>query len=262
MSAWIVRATLILVAIITSGAPSLAAAADLWTGTWKLDGGKSLSVPPALTIEQSGSHYVIQSSSRREVDCNGRDYPESGGTLRCVAEKPALVLMLREGSIRTRSSYRLGADGGTLVETVRTVWPEQPPTTEIYKYRRAAPSHALAGSWVGVPSVPVAQKDALELRVHDGWLRFRDVEDGQVTDAKLDGTPVPFSSPGLPAGAGWSNILVNDRQILGFSLQNDARSLAEIFTLSPDGKVMTVISPRRPGSYDTFVKQEGARPAA
>ena len=232
-------------------------AAGPWDGTWALNPEKSHIVPPTLTIKRAGQRFVISTGTTYNLVCDGKEYPAPhSASFRCDPPGRNLVFERKVGDIPDRRwELAQSADGFELTETVTSYLPGVPPSTERSEYKRSAHSdRALAGMWMGVRTTIVGG-DAIELRMHDGSFYFRDAEDGDISDAKLDGTPSPFLNAGVPLGITWSNVLESDRRIVGHPLKDGKPYGTEVMELSPDGKSIKLSHHDETGSYEIFEKQ-------
>ena len=237
---------------------STAVAQSPWTGTWKLDASTLHDVPVPLVIEMSGTHYILKQGATYRFDCDGHDFPgPDSGSLQCTALPHGIKVELkRNGKLSSTWELRLHPDEVTMTDTVTELHEDIPPNVEHDDYRRPAPGNgALAGTWTGVRTI-IEGSDALEFRVHDGFLYFRDARDGEASDAKLDGTPAKFIGSGNPEVT-WSNVLETERRIVGHALRNGKQLNTEVFELSPDGKSIKASQPGSPKHFEaTYVKQE------
>ena len=90
--------------------------------------------------------------------------------------------------------------------------------------------------------------------MHDGFLYYLDTFDGNVADAKLDGTPASWLDPS-PKNSQWSNILVSPRKIVGHALVDGKPVNTETLELSPDGKSIKIwLGADESGGYAIFEK--------
>lgn len=236
-----------------------AVAQSPWNGTWKLDNATLHSVPPTLAIEISGTHYTLKQSATYRFDCDGRDFPGPGlGSVRCAPVPHGIKVELRgDGELSSSWELQVHTDGVSMTETVTDVREGAAPSIEHDEYRRAGPANlALAGTWSGVRTV-IEGSDALEFRVHDGVLYFLDARDGESSEAKLDGSPGKFLGPGSHPEVTWSNVLENERRIVGHALKNGRQLNTEVFELSSDGKSIKASQPGSPDHFEAvYVKQK------
>lgn len=147
-------------------------------------------------------------------------------------------------------------DGVGMTETVTEISAGVPPGIEHDEYLRSGPhSGTIVGSWLGVRTI-FDGTDALELRIHDGFLYFRDARDGDISDAKLDGTPAPFINPGGHKGITWSNVLETERRIVGHALKDGRALNTEVLELSADGKSIKASQPGSPSEFEAVYERQ------
>lgn len=248
---WMYAAMLLFVSPVIAQSP--------WNGIWKLNKATMHAVPPTLIVERSGTHYTLKQGATYRFDCDGHDFPgPASNSVRCANLPHGIrVELKRDGKTTSTWELRLHMDSVTMTETVTDVHEGVAPSIEHDEYRRSAPTNpGLAGIWIGVGTM-VEGSDALELRIHDGFLYFRDARDGEISEAKLDGTLGKFIGPGRQPGITWSNVLENERRIVGHALKDGKQLNTEVFELSPDGKSIKVSQPGSPDQYEAvYVKQE------
>lgn len=238
--------------------PLRSSAASPWDGTWKLNRTTLRSIPPPLQVETSGSHYALTQGTTFHFDCDGRDYPAPGSvTLRCTTLPHGIkVERKRDGQVSSIWELNLHPDGVSMTETVTEFFPGVPPNIEHDEYRRARSSNkSVAGSWTGVRT-SLEGSDALEFRIHDGFLYFHDARDGEASDAKLDGTPSPFVGAAAPSGVTWSNVIENERRIVGHALKDGRPINTEVFELSADGKSIKASQPGSPNQFQAIYEKQ------
>lgn len=220
-------------------AHSSAAAADLgrWNGTWTVNQAKSRLKPTPLVLQKSGQRYVLHYDSLYTFACDGRAYPtEVAMSLRCRESGGAMTLDLTIPGHRIwRWSFRVGPGGQTMTATLLHMRVGKKPSVEKDRYLRSSgPGTGLLGSWTGIRKV-LMNPDRAVLRVHDGYLYYLDTWDGNISDARLDGTPAPWLDPHQKNDA-WMNQRVSSERIVGHELVDGKVVNTETLQLSPDGK--------------------------
>lgn len=236
----------------------LASGTSPWNGIWKLNKTTLHVVPPPLVVEKSGPHYKLTQGTTYHFDCDGRDYPGPGAScLRCAMLLNGIKVELkRDGHLSSSWELKLDSDGVSMTETVVEIFAGVPPNIEHDEYRRSKPGDkSVAGSWIGVRTT-IEGSDALEFRIHDGFLYFRDARDGEASEAKLDGTPAAFLGPGAHPEITWSNVLEGERRIVGHALKDGKPINTEVFELSADGKSIKSSQPGSPNQFQAIYEKQ------
>jgi hypothetical protein len=232
-----------------------------WDGTWKLNKATVHIIPEPLVVEQSGTHYTLKQGASYRFDCDGRKYPQPGSTaVQCLARLHGFKLSLYQGE-RLVSTWELEVHpgGNTMTDTVTDFYPGVPPAIEHDEFQRsklgASTTNRIAGAWTGTRAV-LEGSDALELRIHDGSLYFRDARDGEASDARLDGSPALFIGRDAQSSVRWTNRLEGDRRIVGHAVRDGKELNTEVFELSADGKSIHASQPGSPNQFEaTYEKQ-------
>ena len=188
----------------------------------------------------------------------GLDYPGQGSSsVRCSRLAHGIKVELkRAGELSSIWELNLHSDGITMTNTVTEFSAGVPPSIEHDEYRRsAADKQSIAASWTAVRTI-FEGTDALELRVHDGYLYFRDARDGEASDAKLDGTPALFLGANARSGITWCNVLESDRRIVGHALKDGKQLNTEVFELSSDGKSIKASQPGSPNQFRAVYEKQ------
>jgi hypothetical protein len=244
-------------AVLLSACPVVAQSP--WNGTWELDKATLHLLPPALSVEVSGAHYTLKRDATYRFDCDGRDFPgPDSRSVRCERLPHGIKVELkRDGKLSSTWQLEVHMDGVTMTDIVTDFREGVQPAIEHDEYRRPAPRNGeLAGVWTGVRT-EIEGSDALEFRIHDGFLYFRDGRDGESSEAKLDGTPAKFLGPGSHPEITWSNVLENERRIIGHALKDGKQLNTEVFELSSDGKSIKAYQPGSPEHFQAiYVKQK------
>ena len=229
-----------------------------WNGTWKLNKTTFHALPPPLTLEILGEHYTLTQGAMYHFDCDGKDSPAShSDTLRCTASLHGIKVELKHaGQLGKIWEIDLHANGVDMTDTVTEFRAGGQPSIEHDGYRRSGPgSRSIAASWIPVRMTPEGN-DALEFQIHDGFLHFRATRDGATSDAKLDGTPAPFINEGVPPNITWSNVLENERRIVGHPLKDGKAMATMIFELSEDGRSVKASIPTSPSRMEAIYEKQ------
>ncbi len=232
-----------------------------WDGIWKLNKATVHLIPEPLRVEQAGPHYRLSQGVTYRFDCNGKTYPQPGETVvQCLARPHGFKVNVSQGR-RLVSTWELEVhpEGNTLTDTTTDFYPGVPPAIEHDEYKRSGPKASttaqIAGSWTGTRAV-LEGSDALELRIHDGFLYFRDARDGEASDARLDGTPALFIGEDARSPVRWTNRLEGERRIVGHAIRDAKELNTEVFELSADERSIHASQPGSPNQFEaTYEKQ-------
>ncbi len=227
-----------------------------WNGRWKVNQAKSTLRPTPVVLELSADKYTLHYGGLYTFACDDKEYPTNMAlTLRCQGGAKAMTLTLSiPGHWIWRWIFRPSSDGKTMDATLSHNRVGKAPSVEKDSYRRFSGSDAsLVGAWTGVKMLLVTP-DIAVLRVHDDFLYYLDTWDGNVADAKLDGTPAPWLDPHLPDDQ-WSNKLLSPRRIVGHALVSCKPVNTETLELAPDGKTIKVWLGDDENQYQILDKQ-------
>lgn len=217
------------------------AAQSPWDGTWTMNPDKSTIKPAPFSLEKSGARYTLHYDGVYTFACDGKEYSSPTRTeVRCHESHGSMHLVVsRAHRSMWRGTFSPGPQPNTMIASVSRTMGGGKTVIETASYRRAGEAGtSLAGDWKPVKmrfDVP----DRAILRVHDGFLYYMDTLDGNVADAKLDGTPAPWLDP-HPKNQQWSNRMVSPRKIVGHALVDGKPVNTETLELSPDGKSIKI----------------------
>ena len=210
-----------------------------WNGTWRVNQAKSTLKPTPIGLEQAGNRYTLHYGDVYTYACDGKEYPtDMALTVRCQGDAKTMMLILSiPGHPIWHWTFRPSPDGTAMEATVSHSRVGKPPAVERDSYVRTKGSGgSLVGDWKGV-TMSLVTPDTAVLRVHGHHLYYLDTWDGNVADARLDGTPAPWLDPHLQSDQ-WSNKLVSPRRIVGHELITGKPVNTETLELAPDGRTI------------------------
>ena len=227
-----------------------------WNGTWKVNQVESTLKPTPFALEQAGDKYTLHYGDVYSFTCADRQYPTNMAlTLRCQGGAKMMALTLSiPGHWIWRWTVRPSPDGRAMEAVVSHNRIGKAPSIERDSYVRLSGSGAsLIGAWMGVKMLLVTP-DIAVLRVHDDSLYYLDTWDGNVADAKLDGTPTRWLDPHLPKDQ-WTNKLVSPRRIVGHELVAGKPVNKETLEIAPDGRTIKLWLGDDESQYQILDKQ-------
>lgn len=173
----------------------VAAEANAWDGTWKLNEAKSQLSGPTFTIAilGKGEFQIVTRSYDYKLTCDGKYRPVFGNrSLACLkATANTMDTAERENGRPLNTVHReLSADGKTLTQTMVAIDAHGMKKTTRRDFARSSKSTGLAGAWKDANALD-RQPQVMVTTLMGSTLHLSFPMEKQYTDMKLDGTDSP-----------------------------------------------------------------------
>ena len=237
---------------------SMTATSDPLVGTWVYNAGKS----PKPTIRYAikdlgGERYALTGSTGEttEIKADGESIKSpSGATVSFKKVDNYNWVMARTDAEKMVRTYTVSADDKTL--TLHDAFSGDKGSTHelITRYARLAPGHSIFGEWQSVSMEEKGTGEKQELIIEafgsDG-LSFIVPHLKHRVDMNFDGKRYSDIGDGDSKGQTSSGKRISDRAIVIDGQVNDKPDDREEFTVSEDGKTLTIVT-RPAGSTAVF----------
>ena len=230
-------------------APGLAAASDPFVGTWVYNADRS--PKPTITYgikDLGGDHYALTGSSGEttQIKADGVSIKSpSGATVSFKKLNDHTWQMVRLDSRTMKRTYTVSADDKTLqlVDIFTATDGGQETTTTVYA--RTSPGKSLYGEWKSVSLEDkmsgTPEKFIIEPYGKDG-LSIISTSNRHRTDMLFDGKQYFEIAPDGTKGDSASGKRINDHVIQMQGQVNGKLDSIDEFTVSEDGKTLTLVS--------------------
>jgi hypothetical protein len=221
----------------------VAAEANAWDGTWKLDKAKSQFSGPTFTIAilGKGEFQIVTRSYDYKLICDGKYRPVFGNrSLACLkATANTMDTAERENGRSLNTVHRqLSADGKTLTQTMVAIDAHGTKRTTRRDFARSSQSTGLAGAWRDANSLD-RQPQVMLTSLTGSTLHLSFPLEKQYTDMKLDGTDSLTHGTFGEDRVTLSVKPENQRRLLTVQKLNGTVVSQGILTLSSDGRSIT-----------------------
>jgi hypothetical protein len=240
-------------------------AQSAFDGTWRMNYDKStLSSKPLVLSLNKGIYTCSECSPQYEIEADGTEQPVAGQSfdiqsVRAVDPQTVALTYKKAGKPYGEQTMTVSDDGNTLkvTGTFHKEGSEEPVDVKATWTRAGkapAGAHAISGSWI---------ENKVEVSETGLTFTFKSNGDevthtnvlGATYTAKLDGKYYP-----VKGGGAWTSVSlkrIDDRTIL--ETDKNGEKVAEIdkWTVSPDGKTMTLVATGKPsGRTSTLVAKK------
>ena len=256
---WLLNTICISAVIVTA---SVALAADSpFAGTWKLNLDKSKLVGDTVRFATAGEMTRITAGGETyEFKADGSEAKTRFGSAmwKKVDDKTWEETDMVKGRLDAKITWTLSDDGKTLTEHVTGDKPGGGSFDDTLTYVRIAGAKGFIGTW----------KDKQFKGSSPSVLTMSDMDNGLVVeepDFKLkatghfDGKPGEVDGPSIPEGASFTLTRLGAHSFKMIRTQNGKPFDSSSWTVSPDGKAMTVVShvagTTDPPTTEVFEKQ-------
>lgn len=249
--------------LVCSALPILAA--QPFTGTWKVDvTSAKWSGKPSNFELANGTYKCLSCTTPYTVKADGKDQPITGQpgfdtmSVRIIDDHSVEFIQKKAGRMVSQSKTTVSADGATFTSeaTAYPVSSDKPVTGTITAKRvgeSVAGTHAYSGSWM---------TDKVQESDNGLMVTYEQTADGlKMTtptgthfDAKLDGREYPVSGDGVPADA---KVILKQIDANTIEMTNESGGKVMTtarYTVSPDGRSMTIEGHSSTGAVQTFVR--------
>jgi hypothetical protein len=246
---------LLLVAGLVTG--RLWAADDPFVGEWKLNSSKSKIFDVMKVESVPGNKYVFDfgAGSPTTVVPDGTDQPSRNGTTMAVtieATDSWKLVFKKDGRVVTAANWKLSEDGSTLTDDLTGIASDGSSTNLKYVYKRTAGTSGFAGTWESASAA--VEGFTLKIQPYEGdGLSFIFSSEGFTMNAKFDGKDHLAVGPNAPPGLASSARRLNGRTLEVTDKRNGKVGATRKFSLSSDGKTLTMISPGTGREPNTLV---------
>jgi len=224
---------------------TVAAAADLpYVGKWKMNLAKSDFGQTTIGFESlpGGEWQSSAFGVTYKFKMDGKEYPDNmGGTAswKAVDANTWEMTAKANGKVTETDSFKLGADGKTLTDSVKQMKADGGSMESTTVYERASGGPSLAGKWKTKKVSGAAGTMEMVSSGADG-LTFKDLDMGMTCDAKFDGKDYPCTGPMLPPG--FTVAMKNAARSLDITVKKDGKPFFKgTYTVAADGKSMTEV---------------------
>lgn len=249
------RYVLCLTAVIS--AASVALAVDTpFAGTWKLNLSKSKLVGDTVKFAPVGeATRITAGGDSYTFSPDGTASKTSFGTAswKKVNETTWEETDMVNGRLDSTNTWTLAEDGKTLIEHITGDKPAGGQIDDTITFQRVAGSGGLAGTWKdrefkrNTPSLMVISD-------RDHGLAFDEPDFKLKAMGNFDGKPGTVEGPTIPPGASFMMTRVSSHSFKMTRTQNGKPFDSSTWTVSPDGKVMTMVA-RTAGTTDPPVTE-------
>lgn len=251
----LLRSVLCMTAVIS--AASLALAVDTpFAGTWKLNLSKSKLAGDTVKFAPAGNAMRITAGGQSyEFKPDGTASTTNFGTAswKKVDDHTWEETDLVNGRLDSTNTWTLTEDGKTLIEHTTGDKPGGGRFDDTTTFVRTAGTSGLAGTWKdrefkgSTPSLMVISDQ-------DNGLIFDEPDFKLKAMGDFDGKPGTVEGPTIPPGASFTITRVNSHSFKMTRTQNGKPFDSSTWTVSQDGKVMTMVS-RTAGTTDPPVTE-------
>lgn len=228
---------------------TLWAAADPFSGTWKLNPAKS-KLTDEMKIDAAGpNRYILNFSgdNTETIVADGTDQPGLFGStfsIAVVSDREWKVVRKMGGKVTISATWNLSEDGNTLTDHFTGYRADGSSSTVLYKYARSGGGSGLAGTWDST----VEQVNAFEMQIRrfgeDGLSLI--VPQRMTRSVKFDGKDYAAEGANLLAGFMVSGRRAGDKKIeLTDKVSGKVLDTQEL-VVSPDGSTLTITT-HQPG---------------
>jgi hypothetical protein len=246
----LLRNVLCLTAVI--GAASLAFAVETpFAGTWKLNLSKSKLVGDTVKFAPAGNAMRITAGSESyEFKPDGTASKTSFGTAswKKVDDQTWEETDMVNGRLDSTNTWTLTKDGKTLTEHTTGDKPGGGRFDDTTTFVRIAGTSGLAGTWKD-REYKGSSPSLIVISDRDDGLTFDEPDFKLKATANFDGKPGTVEGPSIPPGAYFMISRVNSHRFKMTRTQNGKPFDSSTWTVSPDGKVMTMVA-RTAGTTD------------
>lgn len=220
------------------------AAGTPFVGTWKLNLDKSKLTGDTVKFSSAGEMVRITAGGDSyEFKPDGSEAKARFGTAmwKKIDDKTWEETDMVKGRLDAKSTWTLSDDGKTLTQHVTGDKPGGGSFDDTITYVRIAGTKGFFGTW----------KDKNVKSSAPSMLMMSDMENGLVVeepDFKLkatghfDGKPGDVEGPSIPEGASFTLVKAGARSFKMTRTQNGKAFDVSTWTVSPDGKTMTVVT--------------------
>ena len=253
---------LLCAALVCSALPMMAA--QPFTGTWKVDvSSAKWSGKPTEVELANGTYKCLSCTTPYTVKADGKDQAVTGQpgfdtmSARIIDDNSVEFIQKKAGKIVSQSKYTVSADGATFTSEA-TAYPassDKPITATVTANRvgkSVAGMHAYSGSWM-TDKVQESDNGLLVSyeQTADG-LKMTEPS-GAHFDAKLDGQEYPVL--GVPSADAKVILEQIDANTIEMTNKNRGKIMSTArYTVSPDGRSMTVEGQTSTGVVQKFVR--------
>ena len=256
MSRWICGVAAALLAI-PSTVCFAADSPNPWSGTWKLNEGKSklTGAVETLSTAPDGKMTVSTSGISFSFGCDGKSYPIMGGRTLVCKEAGSMemdVAISAPNGDELSQMKRTLSNGGqlqTVEETGKTA--DGTPFHDTEVFRKVSGGKGWDGEWKET-KVQVSTRGVAVVEATADSISFTYPMSKSSLTAKLDGTPATEDGPHAPVGMTVSITADGPLTLHEVDTLNGTVMEHDTLSVSPDGKAMT-IEVARTGAKDKQV---------
>jgi hypothetical protein len=230
-----------IVVLILAGVTGSAASGASFSGTWKLNLGKSQLTGQTLTIEKtnSGTFHYDSEGFAYDFDLTGKQYPTpDGGTTSFKAVDATTWESTEFMNGKVVASFRMVLKGDEIVSTMKVTKPDGKAVEETARFTRVSGGPGFLGKWKasevkGTPTTLVI------LTSSSNHITVRYPEFEQVCEASFDGKDYVLKTAGAPSKITLAFEKTGEDSFRVATKLDGKPFYNDTYTLSADGKVLT-----------------------
>ena len=234
------------------GAASIAFAADTpFDGTWKLNLDKSKLTGDTVKFSPAGELMRITGngdSYEFKLDSSDTKTRFGNASWKKIDDNTLEEVDKVKGSVESKTTWTLSSDGKTLTAHITGDKPGGGSFDDSVTFVRIAGAHGFAGTWKD-KEYKGSAPSSLTLSDAENGLTFDEPDFKLKAVGKFDGKPGTVEGPSIPPGASFVLTKAGPRSFKMTRTQNGKPLDMATWTVSPDGKSMTVVS-RTAGTTD------------
>jgi hypothetical protein len=241
----------ILIAALLGSASFALAAETPFEGTWKLNLDKSKLTGDTVKFSSAaGSMRVTGGGESYEFKADGSESKTRFGTAawKKIDDNTWEETDMVKGRLDSKTTWTLSADGKTLTARVTGDKPGGGSFDDTSTYVRTAGTKGLTGTWKD-KEFKGSSPSVFTLSDTENGLTFDEPDFKLKAVGKFDGKPGTVEGPSIPPGASFVLTKAGPRSFKMTRTQNGKPLDMATWTVSADGKSMTVVS-RTAGTTD------------
>jgi hypothetical protein len=246
----------ILIAAVLGSASYALAAETPFAGTWKLNLDKSTLTGDTVKFSSTaGSMRMTGGGESYEFKTDGSESKTRFGTAawKKIDDNTWEETDMVKGRVDSKTTWTLSADGKTLTARVTGDKPGGGSFDDTSTYVRTAGTNGLTGTWKD-KEFKGSSPSVFTLSDTENGLTFDEPDFKLKAVGKFDGKPGTVEGPSIPPGASFVLTKVGPRSFKMTRTQNGKPLDMATWTVSADGKSMTVVS-RTAGTTDPPTKE-------
>jgi hypothetical protein len=230
----------LILTLVLAYAISLAASEAPFSGNWKLNLGKSKLAGATVSLEKnpSGTYHFDSEGFAYDFDLTGKEYPTpDGGTTEWKKVNDTTWEATNRMNGTVVGSYRLSLKGNTLVAVMKVTKPDGSEVEQTTTATRISGGPGFLGKWKSteVKGVPTT----LQLSTEGSNVALVFPEFKASCKGTFDGKDYVWNVAGVDSKETCTFEQVNANSFRVITKLNGKPISTDVYTVSPDGKVLT-----------------------